>query len=173
LLTRDRRRFWIVDFGVSMKVSDAALYERPFALAETRVKAKRAVSKTTIAEWWKHERPRVEMRLALKGARCYLVTPRVGVHRLFVWGDAPLLPDSATFVFATADDYLMGLLHSRIHEVWGAVAGNTGARAGEWHSLHASKLLRDVPDATGRRFQRRCGSGPHTPRTARGMAESP
>ncbi len=46
------------------------------------------------AEWWKHERPRVDMRQAVRGARRYLVTPRV--NRLFVWVDAPLLPDSAT-----------------------------------------------------------------------------
>jgi hypothetical protein len=58
------------------------------------------------------------MRQSLRGAGRYLVTPRVGVHRLFVWVNSPLLPDSATFVFARADDYLMGLLHSRIHEVW-------------------------------------------------------
>jgi hypothetical protein len=117
LLTRDRRRFWIVDFGESMSVEEAALYERPFEVA-SRVKAERQSSKTTIAQWWKHERPRVEMRRALRGARRYLVTPRVGVHRLFIWVTAPLLPDSATFAFASADDYMMGVLQSRIHEVW-------------------------------------------------------
>lgn len=117
-LTRDRRRFWIIDYGTDLNEKQAAQYERPFALAETRVKQDRLDSKTTIDRWWRHERPRVEMRAALAGATRYLVSPRVGVHRLFLWVDAPTLPDSATFVFANADDYMMGILHSRVHEVW-------------------------------------------------------
>ncbi len=33
------------------------------------------------------------------------------------------MPDSATFVFARSDDYFFGILHSRLHEVWGLMLG--------------------------------------------------
>lgn len=46
------------------------------------------------------------------------MTPRVAKHRLFVWVDAKVLPDSAVIAFARDDDYTFGVLHSRVHRVW-------------------------------------------------------
>jgi hypothetical protein len=43
---------------------------------------------------------------------------RVSKHRLFVWLDPSILPDSATAVFARSDDTTFGILHSRFHELW-------------------------------------------------------
>ena len=36
---------------------------------------------------------------------------------------APTLPDHQIFVFARDDDYFMGVLHSRVHEVWARSQG--------------------------------------------------
>ena len=55
---------------------------------------------------------------ALDGLSRYIVTPRVAKHRLFVWCNAPVCPDSATIAIARDDDTTFGILHSRFHEVW-------------------------------------------------------
>ncbi len=117
-ITRRPRDFYIIDFGIEMTLEDAALYEAPFEYANENVRPARERSRTTRAEWWLHERPRVEMRHALNGLPRFLCTPRVSKHRLFVWLQAGTLPDSATIAFARDDDYFFGVLHSRAHELW-------------------------------------------------------
>ena len=48
----------------------------------------------------------------------FLVTPRVSKHRFFVFLDASVLPDTRLNVIARADDTTLGILSSRMHEVW-------------------------------------------------------
>src|SRR5215204_765626 len=73
--------------------------------------------------WWRHVEPRPGMLSALSKLPRFLATPRVTKHRLFVWLQAPTLPDSQVFAFARDDDYFFGLLHSRVHEVWALKLG--------------------------------------------------
>lgn len=108
----------IIDFGISMSIEEAALYEAPFEYVMKHVKPQREASRTTIAEWWLHERRRGEMRQALLGLDRFIATPRVTRHRLFVWLPKKTLPDSAVIVFARDDDYFFGVLHSSVHELW-------------------------------------------------------
>jgi hypothetical protein len=117
-VTRRPRMAWIVDFGTDRDETQAALYEGPFGLVRQRVKAQRDTSRSTIDQWWRHERPRVEMRSALAGLSRFVASPRVTKHRLFVWLTAPTLADSAAFTFAAASNEVFGMLHSRVHEVW-------------------------------------------------------
>ena len=58
------------------------------------------------------------MREALQGLSRYIVTPRVAKHRLFVWMDGKVFPDSRLYVIAREDDVFWGILHSKIHEIW-------------------------------------------------------
>ena len=111
------RDMWIIDFGINMPIEEAALYEAPFEYVMRHVKPQRKASRTTIAEWWLHERRRGEMRQALLGLDRFIATPRVTRHRLFVWLPKKTLPDSAVIVFARDDDYFFGLLHSSVHEL--------------------------------------------------------
>ena len=106
-----------------MTEAEAARYEAPFEYVLKNVRPIRQQSRTTTRSWWLHERPRVEMRSAISGLPRFLCTARVTKHRLFVWLESPTLPDSATFVFARADDYSFGVLHSRLHEVWARAQG--------------------------------------------------
>jgi hypothetical protein len=46
------------------------------------------------------------------------VTPRVAKHRLFAWVNSEVLADSRLYVFTRPDDYFLGILHSRLREVW-------------------------------------------------------
>ncbi len=119
-VTRRPRGMWIVDFGTSMTVNEAALYEAPFEYVKEHVEPVRAQNRrAAYAErWWLHVEPRPEMRRALTGLARYVGTPRVTKHRLFVWLPSETLPDSQVIVFARDDDYFFGVLHARPHELW-------------------------------------------------------
>lgn len=122
-ITRRLRDMYIIDFGIGTHQDDAALYESPFTYIKRYVLPAREKSRSTIQSWWLHERPRVDMRLALNNLPRFVCTPRVSKHRLFIWLQSPTLADSATFVFARSDDYFFGVLHSRLHEVWARAQG--------------------------------------------------
>jgi len=117
-LTRGPRGVWIIDFGVGMTMEEAALYEVPFEYVVANVKPKRVKQRSTIGQWWLHERPRPEMRAALKPLKRYIGTSMVSKHFLFSWIPAEVLPANLLIVIACADDYFFGVLHSRIHELW-------------------------------------------------------
>ena len=111
---------WIIDFGVEQTEADASLFEAPFIQVQRAVKPQRIAIADGPAHWfwWRHERPRPLLRKGLAGLSRFLVTPRVAKHRLFVFLDATVLPDSRLNVIARADDLTFGILSSRLHEVW-------------------------------------------------------
>ena len=119
-LTRRPAGKWVVDFGDTMTEADAALYEKPFAYIQRQVWPVRQESKVKGIQdfWWQHWRPRPAMWRALSGLSHYIATPRVAKHRLFVWCDVRICPDSAVVAIARDDDTTFGILHSRFHEVW-------------------------------------------------------
>jgi len=114
------RRMWIIDFGVDISESVAALYEAPFQFARAKVKPRRDRNRRDSyrEKWWIHAEPRPALRAALSGKSRYIATVAVAKHRLFVWLPTSVLPDHALFVFAREDDYFLGVLHSKVHEVW-------------------------------------------------------
>ena len=118
---------WIVDFGTEMSEPDAALYEVPFAHVAKHVKPVRQRNRRGADSryWWRHARPRPAMWAAIHGLSRYIVTPRVAKHRLFVWCDARICPDTRVVVVARDDDTTFGILHSRFHEVWSLRLGGT------------------------------------------------
>ncbi len=126
-VTRRPSGRWIVDFGASMSEAEAALYEAPFAHAAEHVKPVRQRNRARKVRefWWRHEAPRPGMRRALDGLKRYIATPRVAKHRLFVWLDTAICPDSALIVMARDDDTTFGILHSRFHEAWSLRLGTS------------------------------------------------
>ena len=119
-LTRRPAAKWIIDFGTEMSEADAALYEEPFRWVKDRVYPMRRRNRREAYRryWWRHVEPRQGMWRALDGLSRYIVTPRVAKHRLFVWRDSRVCPDSAVIAIARDDDTTFGILHSRFHEVW-------------------------------------------------------
>jgi type II restriction/modification system DNA methylase subunit YeeA len=124
-ITQRARDMWIIDFGISMSIEDAARYEAPFQYVLERVYPERQNNKREAyrEKWWIHVEARSGMREAIAPLPRFLCTARVAKHRVFTWLESPTLPDSATFVFARDDDYFFGVLHSRIHEVWARAQG--------------------------------------------------
>jgi type II restriction/modification system DNA methylase subunit YeeA len=111
---------WIIDFGCDMPEAEAALYEKPFEYVKEFVKPLRDANRRerTRRRWWIHGEARPGLRGAIaKLSRC-IVTPEVAKHRLFVWMPTDVIPDHKLHVIARDDDYFLGVLHSRIHELW-------------------------------------------------------
>ena len=119
-ITRRPRHKWIIDFGTDMSKEDAAQYEKPFAHVLKNVKPLRDnVRRGGHREkWWLFGEARPGMRSALAGLERFICTPRVSKHRIFVWVPVEVLPGSAVVAVARDDDYFMGVLQSRIHEIW-------------------------------------------------------
>ena len=126
-LTRRPAGKWIVDFGWEMSEAEAALYEAPFAHVREHVWPMRQQNRREAyrLNWWRHVEPRQGMWQALDGLDRYIVTPRVAKHRLFVWLDARICPDSAVIAIARDDDVTFGILHSRFHEAWSLRLGTS------------------------------------------------
>ena len=131
-LTRAPQGIWIVDFPPGMSEAEAAQYEAPFEYVREKVKPLRVGNKRAVyaERWWIHGEARPEVRASCLTLSRYMATPRVSKHRLFVWMDGRVLPDSALIVFARSDDYFFGVLHSRLHELW-ALAQGTQVREKE------------------------------------------
>ena len=126
-VTRRPRDMWIVDFGIAMSEQDAALYEAPFEYVREHVKPMRAANNRASyrERWWLHVEARSGMRSALRDLDRFICTPTVAKHRLFVWSDGVAIPDHQLIVFARADDYFFGVLHSRAHAVWSLRMGTS------------------------------------------------
>ncbi len=124
-LNQGPRGRWIIDFGVDMPESDAAMYMLPFEYVKTHVWPVRKNNKRYVyaKRWWLHVEPRLRMRRALAGKARFISTTRHAKHRIFAWLQVETVPDSALIAFARDDDYTFGVLHSRLHEVWALSQG--------------------------------------------------
>jgi type II restriction/modification system DNA methylase subunit YeeA len=124
-ITRRPRGMYIIDFGVDMTEEQAALYGEPFEFVREHVKPVRAKNNREgyRLKWWIHGEPRPDFRVAVAKLRRYIATPAVSKHRTFVWLPEEIVPDHAVFAVARDDDYFFGVLHSRLHEVWGLHMG--------------------------------------------------
>ncbi len=119
-LARGPQRQWIIDFGNEMSEAEASMYEAPFDYVTGKIKAERLTkSEPALRDyWWRFGRPRVELRIALKGLTRYIATIAHSKHRFFVWLPITTSPDQALITVARADDTTFGILHSRFHELW-------------------------------------------------------
>ncbi len=126
-IVRRSRDMWIIDFGPYMSLEDARKYSSPFKHVEENVYPARKDlrRKNHRVYWWIHAESRPGMRDALSKVERFICTPRVAKHRLFVWLDVEVLPDSATVAIARDDDYFFGVLHSKLHEVWSLRMGTS------------------------------------------------
>ena len=73
--------------------------------------------------WWIFGEARETLRNALGGLDRYIATPETAKHVFFQFLDIEILPDNMVIAFALDDAYHLGVLSSRIHEVWALAAG--------------------------------------------------
>ena len=124
-LVRAFRNVSTIDFGADISVTEAAKYEMPFEYVKAHVYPDRRQNHRQAyrERWWLYGEPRPGMRTALASLPRYIASPRVSKHRIFVWQTPSTLCNDATIVFARADDYFFGVLHSTIHEIWARAQG--------------------------------------------------
>ena len=148
-LTRRPRGKWIIDFGDEMSEAEAALYEPPFtyALEHVRPIRQRNRERSSREYWFRHWNSRPAMRTALDGLSRYIATPRVAKHRLFVWSDARICPDTRVVVIARDDDTTFGILHSRFHEAWALRLGSR--HGGERPTYNQTSTFQTFPFPEG------------------------
>jgi MmeI, DNA-methyltransferase domain/MmeI, helicase spacer domain/MmeI, N-terminal domain/MmeI, target recognition domain len=118
---RRPRAMWILDFPPGTSVSNAAQFEAVFAYVEAHVRPMRKMARSgdaTGVPWWIHQRPRPDMRTGIGKLPRSIVSPNLTKHRVFAFLPFHVLPDHQLIVFARADDYFFGVLHSSIHELW-------------------------------------------------------
>jgi len=123
LLQRPAHR-WIIDTAdLSLAATEA--YRKPHAIIVARVQPHRVANrdKWLRENWWRPQRMRPEMRQRIAPLERFLITPTTAKHRVFRWLEHPVLPDHQLIVFARADDCFMGVLQSRVHEVWALAQG--------------------------------------------------
>ena len=102
-----------------MPEEEAALYEQPYEYVRQYVKPVRDSVRNHLerTRWWLHGRPAPDLRKAIAKVERYIGTPNVSKYRLFVWLDSKILPDHAAAAIARDDDYFLGVLHSKAHEL--------------------------------------------------------
>ena len=132
-ITHRSRDVWIIDFGVDMPESEAALYEAPFEYVKEKVMPTRVKNKMPwrAEHWWLHGYPATTMRRTLAPLEKYIATPKVSKHRFFIWLSHDMLPSNLVIALAMDDDYNFGILSSSIHELW---ARNVGSQLRESES---------------------------------------
>ena len=125
-ITGRNRGGWVIDF-VEMAEDAASLYEMPFEYVRQRVKPVREHVRDPRMRrlWWLHGRSRPALRERLTKLGRYIVTSEVAKHRIFVWMSTDVLPDHSCHVIARDDDYMLGVLQSRVHNIWTLKVGST------------------------------------------------
>ena len=119
-ITRRPRDMWIVDFDINTSEYEAAQYEIPFEYVKEHVKPFRDSVRNPLERrrWWVHGRTAPDFRQAVKHLDKYIATPRVSKHRIFVFLQSRIIPDGAIVAIASDSHYDLGVLQSRLHEVW-------------------------------------------------------
>jgi type II restriction/modification system DNA methylase subunit YeeA len=123
-ITRRPRNMWIIDFD-EMSLKDASLFEDPFEYVKRHVKPLRDTNndRQRRTHWWRLGRSGSDLKQAKADKMRMLITPRVSRHRIFIWASNELVPDSAVVAFARHEDYFLGIIHSKPHELWARQLG--------------------------------------------------
>ncbi|MCB1918886.1 MAG: class I SAM-dependent DNA methyltransferase [Candidatus Competibacteraceae bacterium] len=116
---------WVIDFGTDLGEREAAFYEAPFTHVVDKIKPVRMSNreKSRVAYWWRHGRPRPELRRKLAGLTRYIATSETAKHRIFIWLPVSVAPEHKLVVIACDDDEIFGILSSRFHVVWATALG--------------------------------------------------
>jgi hypothetical protein len=82
-----------------MPEAEAVLYERPFEPVRNYLKPIREIARRDAHHraWWRCSDARLGPCEALQPLTRYILTSRVAKHRLFVWANKFILPDSRLY----------------------------------------------------------------------------
>jgi len=75
--------------------------------------------------WWLFRRSNEQVRQAISGLSCYVVTPETAKHRVFSFLSGEIKPEHRLVVFGSDNAYHLGILSSIVHITWALAAGGT------------------------------------------------
>jgi hypothetical protein len=140
-LTQAAKERWVVDFfgidEVDARKRYPRLYQRLLDLVRPTRAAKGGNNKDSAgyaAKWWLFAKPRPEMRKALNGLARFVATLETSKHRVFQFLPGDTLPDHSLFAVVLEDAFFLGVLSSRIHNVWALVSGSTLEDRPRWRN---------------------------------------
>ena len=102
---------WQIDFPPHYTEQEAALYLEP-------CRQLRSQRQDSTVRWWLNPSAQPELRTALARLERFLATPLAAAVPTWDWIDSNLLPDDSLLVAARDDDFVHGLLGSRLFQVW-------------------------------------------------------
>lgn len=123
-ISRDR---WVIDFyGLDIEeVSQRFPSVHRHLLDEVKPVRDQNNRKNYRKYWWVLGEPRPGLRKALDGLDRYIATTITTKHRPFVFFDNTIISDSGVAAIALDDAYHLGVLSSRIHDVWSRATGGS------------------------------------------------
>lgn len=123
-VVKKSRERWAIDFG-SLPVEVACQYEGPFGVVKEKVKPIRDANreKSRKERWWLHGRTGDDFRYAVATLARYLAMAQTAKYFVWRWYPSLVSPEQTLIVFGREDDYIFGVLHSRLHGVWGLKLG--------------------------------------------------
>lgn len=125
ITSRPLDRFTVNFVGHDEK--SAANFDKPFAaISNVRLHRQHTDRFNDFQKypWWQFAWTRPEMFAALKKLSRFISIPRHSKHYLCVWTNPAVTPGDALVVVARDDDTSIGILQSRIHEVWALRSGS-------------------------------------------------
>lgn len=124
-VTQSPRNQWAMDFYGLDELQVRGKYPELYQWILERVKPERVLNRDHSSRefWWLYARTRADFRPALSGIGMALVTSLTAKHRTFVRVPAQTICDSTTVMFSLPDAAHLGVLSSKLHEVWAVAAG--------------------------------------------------
>jgi len=131
-LTRSPRGVMVIDlFGLEaeeVRRRFPAVYQHVKEEVYPEREAKRGRTKDSnkyADDWWLFGKVRGHLRDSLSDLKRYIATVETTKHRTFQFLDRSILPDNRLVNIALDDAFSLGVLSSRIHEIWALGAGGT------------------------------------------------
>ena len=99
--------------------------------------------------WWLFGQPSVELRDAANGLPRVIITARQGRHRIFSFADGAAIAESTVVLVAHDSSAILGMLHSRIHELFSLRTGGWLGVGNDTRYFHTKTFNPfPFPDAT-------------------------
>jgi len=126
-LTQRDRKALVIDFFPRPQDECRREFPNLFQWVLTRVKPQR--DQDPVEErrrnWWLFTRPVPPLREALRGIGRYVLIPRTAKRFTFQFRPSEAVPDTSVVAVAVDDPAVLGVLSSRIHQVWALRSGGT------------------------------------------------
>lgn len=114
---------YLVNFG-NRTEKEASFYEAPYAAIATVKQHRAHMDDAKDYPWWQLWRSRPAMLDMIGKLPRYISIPRVSKHHICVWTHPSITPGDATVVVASDQDLVLGVLQSKLHEIWALSQGS-------------------------------------------------